>query len=205
MPRQSIAEIRRKEILTTFYDIAKDEGLERTSFAMIATRLEIQPSLIVHYFKNRDELISSLIQYNLDQYERIFVDELDKLNGNCQRRLLTVINRIFSKKWNDLFDDGVFYNCYSLSYRDPKVRMKFRDLHNKIRTHIKSLIHECEAAGMLEVEDKTFLAQHISNLMDGAYYFAGMIDDKQEQETFMKTSKQGALQLLKWKTTFLAT
>ncbi len=199
MARQSIADIRKNEILTTFYAIAKDEGLERTSFAMIAAKLEIQPSLIVHYFKNRDELISSLIQYNLDQYERIFIDELGNLDGDCQRRLLTIINRIFSKKWNDLFDDGVFYNCYSLSFRDPKVKIKFRELHNKIRQHIKALIQECKAADVLEVENESLLAQHISNLMDGAYYFASMIEDKDEQENFMKISKQGALQLLKWK------
>ncbi|HAA11923.1 MAG TPA: TetR family transcriptional regulator [Cytophagales bacterium] len=198
MARQSIAEIRRREILTTYYEIAKKEGLERTSFAMIAAKLEMRPSLIVHYFKNRDELISSLIQFNLDQYEQIFNQEMDDLEGNSRKQLLSVIDRVFSKKWNDLFDDGVFYNCYSLSYRDSLVRAKFRELHQNIRSRLEALIKDCMNAGMLAISDEKLLAQHVSNLMDGAYYFAGMIDNKEEQEQFMQTSKEGALQLFHW-------
>lgn len=200
MGKQSIADLRRGEILSTFYEVAKHEGLEKTSFAMIAQQLEIQPSLIVHYFKNRDELIIALIQYNLDQYERIFLLKEDPYKDlPAQQRLLRIIEKIFSKEWNDLFDDGVFYNCYSMLYRYDEIKTKFRELHIKIRSHIEHVIEECNREGALAVENEYLLAQHIANLMDGAYYYIGMLSTRKEQDTYMAQTRSTALALLNWK------
>ncbi|MEM9340353.1 MAG: TetR family transcriptional regulator [Bacteroidota bacterium] len=197
MARQSIADIRKKEILTTFYEIAKKEGLDKTSFSMIAQKLEIQPSLIVHYFKNRSELIDSLIQYNLDQYENIFstASELDE-KANAYDRLIMLLNKLFSKEWDHLFDDGVFYSCYALSYRDEKVKAKFRELHLRIRNHIQEVVDECNNEGVIAVENSYTTAQLISNLMDGAYYYVGMLKDIREQDEYMESVKYSLLKML---------
>lgn len=200
MPKQSISEIRKKEILTTFYEIAKKEGLDKTSFAMIAQELEIQPSLIVHYFKNRSELIDSLIQYNLDQYEIIFLlDKEPARYTSSRKKLIKLIDRLFSKEWDNLFDDGVFYNCYALSYRDQRIKAKFRALHFRIRESIEKVIIECKYQDELKVDNPQELAQHISNLMDGAYYYVGMLENRQRQNEYMASIKKLVIDLLNWK------
>ena len=197
MPKQSISDLRKREILTTFYDIARSEGLDKTSFAMIAQKLEIQPSLIVHYFKNRDELIASLIQYNIDQYENIFfVDNASQNGQDAYNRLIQLLDKLFSKEWDNLFDDGVFYNCYALSFRDEKVKNKFRDLHLKIRKHIQEVVMECNEEGVINVENPYEVSQLIANLMDGAYYYVGMLKDKDEQNEYMSGVKKSLIQML---------
>ncbi len=50
MGRKSIKESRQKEIIEAFYTIAKKEGLENASIVKTAALININPSLVIHYF-----------------------------------------------------------------------------------------------------------------------------------------------------------
>ena len=195
MAKQSIAEIRKKEILSTFYEVAKVEGLENTSFAKIAQKLEIQPSLIVHYFKNRDELILALIRYNLDQYKQIFsIAHADDLSH--QEHLNKVLDKLFSLDWNELYDDGVYYSCYTLIFRHPEIKGRFKDLHLELRSGLKTILEQCTKAGFLAIEDPAAVAHQVYNILDGTYYFVSMLDVKTDQEKYLQQSKTLAKKLI---------
>ena len=60
MGRKSLKETRQKEIVKAFYSVAKREGLEKTSIAKVAENMKINPSLVIHYFKSKQELESSV-------------------------------------------------------------------------------------------------------------------------------------------------
>ena len=47
------AEIRKPEILENYYQVLIEEGFEGVSIAKIAKRMNIHPSLIIHYFKTK--------------------------------------------------------------------------------------------------------------------------------------------------------
>ena len=49
-----------------FYKLAKKEGLENASMAKTAEIIDMNPSLIVHYFKTKEYLVYGLIEYILD-------------------------------------------------------------------------------------------------------------------------------------------
>ncbi|GAB4426215.1 MAG: hypothetical protein OHK0039_44160 [Bacteroidia bacterium] len=197
MPKQAIADIRKREILETFYEVAKIEGLENTSFAKIARKLEIQPSLIVHYFNNREALIFELIQYNLEQYSRLFAPDPSD-HPSLKAYVLHIIDQMFSTTWNDLFDDGVYYNCYALIFRYPEVKAQFRDLHLQLRRNLATTLRRCREAGLLRTDDPATLADHIYNIIDGTYYHIGMLDDPQAQTQHLASSKALACSLLTW-------
>ncbi|MEM9326180.1 MAG: TetR/AcrR family transcriptional regulator, partial [Bacteroidota bacterium] len=72
MGRKSIKEVRRQEIVKAFYKTAKIEGMHNTSIAKIADVMDVNPSLILHYFKNKDELVLALIDFILSGYHKIF-------------------------------------------------------------------------------------------------------------------------------------
>lgn len=195
MARQSIATIRKKEILETFYEVAKDEGMENASFAKIAQRLEIQPSLIVHYYRNRDELILALIDHNLEQYKKIFSIPSTAHQSN-KAHLSAVLDKMFSLEWNELFDDGVYYSCYTLIFRHEFVKEKFKALHMELRHLLEKLIRDGIEEGSFQVQNPTVVASHISNLMDGTYYFVSMLDRSSEQKQYMEESKALAKSLI---------
>jgi AcrR family transcriptional regulator len=199
MGRKSLKETRQKEIIKVFYKLAKREGLENTSIAKIAKEMDINPSLIIHYFQTREDLTYGLIDYILDKYQLIY-----KLSGkkpeDAQTALLEIIDNIFSKKWNTLFDDGLFYSCYSLSFREPKIRDLYKKLLDSLRSLLSSRIEECRLEGLLDIEDPDQIADSIFVLVDGAYFYLSLVTDKGEYEQKLARYKQQAIGMLNLKT-----
>lgn len=60
--REREKEEMRELILQTAADIIGDEGIEKLSIRKIAGRIEYSPSIIYHYFKDKDEILNSVMQ-----------------------------------------------------------------------------------------------------------------------------------------------
>jgi AcrR family transcriptional regulator len=190
MGRKSLLVSRQKEIIKAFYKVAKKEGLENASIAKTAESININPSLVMHYFKTKEHLIYGLIEYILDKYLLIYkLPPEDSIHP--KKALLKVIDNIFSNKWNTLFDDSVSYSCYSLAFRDNVIKEKYKSLLDALRQKLELLIQDCKDMGALEVEDPTLVADIIFVLVDGAYYYLSLVTDKQEyQHKLMQYKKQ---------------
>lgn len=195
MGRKSLKSIRQKEIIEVFYRVAKKEGLENASLAKTAAIMNINPSLIMHYFKTREALTFGLVDYILDKYLHIFRTKI-KEDSNPKALLLAVIENIFSKKWNTLFDDGVSYSCYSLTFRDKKIRKKYKLVLDALRLALEEIIIKCKEKDILHVDNPRYIADIIFVLVDGAYYYLSLIDDKKEYEKKLSLYKQRAMNLL---------
>jgi AcrR family transcriptional regulator len=195
MGRKSLKEPRQKEIIKAFYKVAKKEGLENASIAKTAELIGINPSLIVHYFKSKDHLVYGLIEYILDKYLLIYKVPPEDA-ADPQKHLLTVIDNIFSSKWNTLFDDSVSYSCYSLAFRDKIIKGKYKALLDALRTQLRQLIVDCNRAGILSVKDPARTADLIFVLVDGAYYYLSLVTDKEEYRDKLIKYKEQAISLL---------
>ena len=119
MGRKSLKKERQKEIIKSFYEVAKQEGLENTSVAKVAKHMGINTSLILHYFESKNELMFGLINYILDSYKSIYTT--NNIESN-EIKLKKTIDNLFSRDWNNLIDDGVFYSCYTLIFRDKNIK-----------------------------------------------------------------------------------
>lgn len=53
MRKNQTAETRKPEIFENFYQVIIAEGIEGASIGKIARRMNIHPSLIIHYFKTK--------------------------------------------------------------------------------------------------------------------------------------------------------
>jgi AcrR family transcriptional regulator len=198
MGRKSLKEARKKEIIKVFYGLAKKHGLENTSIAKIAAKMDINPSLIIHYFQTREDLVYGLIDFILDKYKLIYkVNAAETVDSG--KALQEIINNIFSNKWNKLFDDGLFYGCYSMTFRDPKVRDLYKKLLDSLRSLLGSYIERCKNDGILDVEDVETAADNIFVLIDGAYFYLSLVTDKAEYEERLQKYKAQALKILNLK------
>ncbi|WP_119081219.1 TetR family transcriptional regulator C-terminal domain-containing protein [Chitinophaga alhagiae] len=195
MGRRSIKESRQKEIIEAFYTIAKKEGLENASIAKTAALININPSLVIHYFKTREYLVYGLIEYILDQYLLIYKTPA-AYKDDPGKKLLKVIDNIFSHKWNLLFDDSVSYSCYSLVFRDQKVKESYKVLLDTLRGNLRDLIEECNEQGVLKVKDPAGVADTIFVMVDGAYYYLSLVSNKKEYKQKLAQYKGLALQQL---------
>lgn len=193
MGRKSLKEIRQKEIVKSFYNVAKREGLEKTSIAKVADNLKINPSLVIHYFKSKQELEVALIDHILEKYLQIY-----KSNGeiNSTEKLLDLIDKLFSRKWNRLFDDGVFYSCYAHVYRNKEFKSKFKQLHDSLRSILKQSFIDAQKSEVIKPDNIEKLTETIFALLEGAYYYLGLVDDKKEYNLKVEYYKQHVIEIL---------
>lgn len=192
MGRKSLKVPRQREIIKAFYKLAKKEGLENASIAKTAAIIDINPSLVMHYFETKDALVHGLIEYILDKYLLIYKLP-QEYQGNPKKSLLKVIDNIFSQRWNSLFDDSVSYSCYSLAFRNRAIKEKYKNLLDTLRQNLEQLIRECKQQGILSVKDPALTADIIFVLVDGAYYYLCLVTDKKEYQDKLKQYKKQAL------------
>jgi AcrR family transcriptional regulator len=197
MGRKSLKPIRQKGIIKAFYQVARKEGLENASIAKVASVLDVNPSLVIHYFKTKQDLIHGLIEYVLERYRLIYNPE----NGtsNPRERLEKTIRNLFSRKWDKLFDDGVFYSSFSLIFRDKTLKAHYKNLHDHLRQMLTDTLSEAKANDVIEVEDVEETADLIFILVEGAYYYLSMVSDKAEYDQRIELYQKTVLSMLKVK------
>lgn len=191
--KRKVRQERETEIIEGFYQLAKEVGLENASIAKIGKYLSIPPSLIMHYYPNRDFLIQALIRYILDHYQLIYEPIIDHLNLSHKLDVQVLVERLFSREWNLLFDDGVFYSCYAMIFRDQTIRAAYKDLHLALRKTLEDILNRDPAYAE---RDTRQLAEQIYVVVEGAYYYLAMIDDVEEYQEKIEYFKKQVLGLL---------
>ncbi|HCZ34435.1 MAG TPA: TetR family transcriptional regulator [Cytophagales bacterium] len=194
MGRKNLIQVRQKGIILAFYKVARKQGLENASIAKVADAMQVNPSLIMHYFKTKQDLIHGLIEYILERYRLIYTP-LNQI-ADPQERLEQIIENLFSRKWDKLFDDGVFYSSFSLIFRDKKIKKHYKLLHDNLRLMLTETLNQCNDIGSIEVEDVEKTADLIFVFVEGAYYYLSMVSNKEEYNRKMSYYKQTVLNML---------
>ena len=194
MGRKSLKEARQLEIVKIFYKVAKTEGYENTSIAKIAKVMDINPSLIIHYFETKEDLTYALIDYILERYLLIYT--IKNKDGVTLPDLRKTIEMLFSKKWNLLFDDGLFYTFYALAFREKKIKAKYKTILDSLRFALASMIARCNEKNLIKIEDSKAAADLIFVLVDGAYFYLSLENDKKAYAERLDYYKSKAYQIL---------
>ena len=118
MTREERATVRRREMLAAFYQVLVEEGLRGASIAKIAKRLDVPPSLIIHYFHTREQMTIELVDYLLEAYHESYGDKLAAVPDPLER-LHAILDEFFSPEYHKLLDDRAFYACFYLSLTTP--------------------------------------------------------------------------------------
>ncbi|MEH6682600.1 MAG: TetR family transcriptional regulator [Sediminicola sp.] len=180
MGRKNLSEIRREEIIKSFYRVAKKIGLENTSIAKVAEEMGISNGLVMHYFKTRDELLIGLNEYLLERHLSI-VSSREYGVMDSTDNLEKFLESLFSRKWNRYFDDGVFYSCYALVYRKPEFKDSFKKYLDSLHQVLNEKLHEAYNNGLIANDRLDEATEIIFALIDGGYYYLGLFEGKGTQ------------------------
>ncbi|MAZ28929.1 MAG: TetR family transcriptional regulator [Cytophagaceae bacterium] len=176
MGRKSIATQRRKEVINAFYDTAREIGLENTSIAKVANKMNISQGLVMHYFKTKDELLIGLNKFILEQHLKI-INAPEYPEMDTRKSLEEFITSLFSRKWNQYFDDGVFYSCYALIYRIPEFKQEFKSYLEELHLVLNEKLAKARELNVIKNDNIDELTEIIFALIDGAYYYLGLFDE----------------------------
>jgi AcrR family transcriptional regulator len=179
MGRKHLGEIRRREIIEAFYEVAKQIGLENSSIAKVGQYMGISNGLIMHYFKTKDDLIFGLNEFILDQHLEIF--EKNSPIIASKQDLEATIRELFSRKWNQYFDDGVFYSCYALIYRKKEFNQSFKQYLLNLHDALYKNLQQAKQDGIITNDNIVELTEILFALIDGSYYYMGMFEENDEK------------------------
>src|SRR5690606_2331143 len=148
MGRKNLGEKRRSEIVKAFYEVARETGLENASIAKVAESMGISNGLVMHYFNTKDELLLGLNEFILQQHLKVFMEgHLGMIKS--RRDLEALIGDLFSRKWNQFFDDGVFYSCYALIYRNKGFNDSFKAYLLRLHRVLQAELRQALAHGII--------------------------------------------------------
>lgn len=188
MGRKSKADIRKKEILENFYHVLKDTGLENASIAKIADRMDVNPSLLIHYFKSKEAMVEDLVHFILNRFEHAFSVSLDGVE-KPKRRFEHIINMIFGIEWLEVIDHSVFYACYYLKSKNQKILNRFQALYDRFSDFLVDEAKVWIELGIVSGYSPREIAEYLIVMNEGITYYHGVRQDREayvRRATFFK-------------------
>ena len=189
MRKNQKAEIRKPEILENYYQVIIKEGLEGASIGKIAKRMNIHPSLIIHYFKTKEKMTEELVNLLIEKYEAPEFLDFGHIS-DLKQRFQALMDTLFSFEWSRTVDPGVHFGFYYLSFRKPAIRKRFRKMFQRFRDYLVSELQIYREEGIIKVKNLKIAADLIMTLMEGLEYHAHFLSENQSYEEFAETSKQ---------------
>ncbi len=186
------AELRKPEITEAYYHVIIHEGFEGASISKIAKHLDIHPSLILHYFKNKETLQLALIELMVDRYKSKHLIEFSHITEPAER-FTALMEMIFSYEWSRTVDPGVHFGFYYQSFRDSKVASLFRDMFRWLRDYLYKEFIIFNQQGVIQVSDEMMAADYVVTLMEGMEFHAQFLGHDKPFDAFAESAKKSAI------------
>jgi AcrR family transcriptional regulator len=196
MRKNQSAELRKPEILESYYQVLIEEGLEGASIGKIADRLNIHPSLIIHYFKTKERMKLALVDLLVEKYNAPEFLSLAHIADN-QDRFEALMDTLFSFEWSRTVDPGVHFGFYYLSFRSEAIQERFKEMFKALREHLKEQMAYFSSKGIIKVHDPEKAADIIVTLMEGLEFHSQFLSTGKPFQAFAQTAKETAILALK--------
>jgi AcrR family transcriptional regulator len=189
------APLRKKEILEHFQQVLVEEGFEGASIGKIARRMGINPSLIIHYFSTKEDMIVELVDFILEKYESTFLKRLEVID-DPEERLKAGLDTVFSVDWISLVDTRAFNACYYLSLRNPKVKVRLQKMYQHFRDYLVQEITLYMNRGIIPATDPSKDADLIIAIVEGLSFYRNISGGKKKYGELGTYLKQRILMIL---------
>jgi AcrR family transcriptional regulator len=196
MGRKSKATVRKKEILQNFHQVLKEDGYENASIAKIANKMGVNPSLIIHYFTTKEALVVDFVDYILSMYEDAHKERIFSID-NPEQQFHFFIDTLFNPAWYQTIDQGVFYACYYLTSRHPKIRARFQDMYHHYNELTVPLVKKWMQAGIIAEDDPRTIAEYIMISCTAIGYYDKLMDDPEGFKRRLSFMQKSILSILR--------
>lgn len=166
MGRKSLAKERRAQILDAFYRCITKQGLHKASIREIAREAGVQPSILHHYFKDRDEMIEELVKDTVEKISVQYLAEIDRYK-DPRVRFNKAVDFLFGPDMINKEGFGFFYDCWAEARRNRKVHGSFTKLYHRFRQAIIHILIETNKSAGLSPAELRELATIVVAIQDG--------------------------------------
>jgi AcrR family transcriptional regulator len=195
MRKNQNATLRKPEILESYYQVLIEQGLEGASISKIAKHMGIHPSLIIHYFKNKENMKLELIDLLIEKYKSPDMIIFEHIEDD-KKRFYTLIDILFSFDWSRTVDPGIHFGFYYLSFRNKEIQKRFKRMFVWLRDYIQEQLVYFNSKDIININDEKQAADLIVTLMEGMEFHSHFLSDNHSFDTFSQVAKKNILHML---------
>jgi AcrR family transcriptional regulator len=189
------AELRKPEILKSFYQTIVEEGVEGASIGKIAKRMDIHPSLIMHYFSTKEKMMIELVDYIIKEYQSLLT-AIRLKHDNPHDRLMQLIDLVWSDEWYAMTDISVDFSVISLSFRNKEIYKQLHSMYSNFRKYLVKELKSFMNDGVIAKQDPVRSAEIMISMVEGYRHFKHFFIDKNASESYKQDMKQAVLTIL---------
>jgi len=189
MSRKGIPDLRRREILESCYQVIARRGLEGATLKRIGKEMGVAPSLLIHYFKNKEELMIALVEYMVEKMETTLLPGLKKFR-TAKERLAYYIDKTLNFDVAQTVDDKVFYGCFYLSLKEDRIRQSFQRMYIHDNDIVIRLISDYMIEEGITGIDPEQISVQITSYIEGFYIYRVIFGGTPEFQRAVEGLKQ---------------
>ena len=155
------------EICDKAIELFCERGYDNTPMSHIAKALDVSKAILYHYFSNKEELLFSIIDYQMEKYLSPLIDQAAAI-ADPEQRL-----RYFLKNYTRLIASDsnsrvVLHETHRLNPEHFKI---IRGRHQRVYGLIHDAIAELEARGRIKTPEKAFCAFAAIGMCSWTFYW----------------------------------
>lgn len=190
------AETQKPKILEGFYYTILEEGFEGASIAKIAERIDMKPTLILHYFGNKESLTVCGVDYVIERYSKLFVKSRLK-NKDPEKRLNALLKLLWSKEYYENVHIAVALSGVAISFRNPRVKKKIQDLYRLFKSYLIEELEMFQREGVICVNDIEKTAEVLISMVEGSRHFRHFFVKSKDVALYNQQMILAAMKILK--------
>lgn len=198
MKKRQNAEIQKPRIIQSFYETILEEGFEGASIAKVAKRLDINSTLILHYFGNKENMTLALVDFVVEEYAKVFKKiRTQRKNRDPQERMISFFRTIWSKPYYEKIDIAASLSVISVSFRNTRVQKKIQWLYQQFKTLVIQELEELSKIKAIETQDFERTANVLLSMVEGSRHFRHFFVKTKELPQYNKDMAMAAINIVK--------
>ncbi len=196
MKKRQNAEIRKPKIIKSFYQTILDEGIEGASIAKVAKRININATLVLHYFGNKENMILELVDYVIDEYTKLFLKSRSKAT-DPEERLPALLNTIWSRAYYEKIKIAASLSVVSISFRNKRIQNKIKGLYKIYKDFLISELKDLYDNGIVENQDFERTSNVLLTMIEGSRHFKHFFVKNKDVDQYNRDMAMAAMGILK--------
>ena len=186
----------RQRILSTAEKLFSVKGYDATSVDEIAKKANVNKALIYYYFKNKEDMLATVLETNMQASISLIREILEQSNSASKMAsgLVHALEKV-------LKDDPTFFHLYfegwAVARQSELVDRKLKSLYGQFREALETCLDDARQRGILSFSIPVKgLAALLTGILDGMGLQLVTEPDLAEDETIWQTMETGIVRLL---------
>ncbi|MCX8124200.1 MAG: TetR/AcrR family transcriptional regulator [Spirochaetes bacterium] len=196
IPKRQNAALRKPQIVEAFYKTIIAEGFEGASLAKVAKRCRLNQTLILHYFKNKENLTIACVDRAIEEYSKLLQRYIPNTD-DPEKRLMGLLHALWSREYYEAVHIASSFAVIDISFRNKKVKQRIERLYYIFKRFLVHELSELQKHKVIHSDDVQKTAEVLMAMVEGSRHFSHFFITENERDRFHLSMVNAALRILK--------